>query len=91
MRLMGAPMGVVTEAHAVQSIVDAAVASRGHWTITANLDHLRRYHRDPVQKGLIDDADPESSRGEMTVDLGRSRHVPVSRCLSASPGSGDVV
>lgn len=57
MHLMGAPMGVVTEANAVQSIIDAAEAGRGHWTITANLDHLRRYHRDPVQKGLIDDAD----------------------------------
>jgi N-acetylglucosaminyldiphosphoundecaprenol N-acetyl-beta-D-mannosaminyltransferase len=57
MRLMGAPMGIVTEAAAVRTIVDAAEAGRGHWTITANLDHLRRYRRDPVQKSLIDDAD----------------------------------
>lgn len=57
MRLMGAPMGVVTEAEAVRAIVDAAEAGRGHWTITANLDHLRRYREDPIQKGLIDDAD----------------------------------
>jgi len=54
---MGAPIGVVTEAEAVRAIVDAAEAGRGHWTITANLDHLRRYHRDPVQKDLIDEAD----------------------------------
>jgi N-acetylglucosaminyldiphosphoundecaprenol N-acetyl-beta-D-mannosaminyltransferase len=56
-RFMGAPMGVVTEADAVRAIVDAAEAGRGHWTITANLDHIRRYHRDPVQRALIDDAD----------------------------------
>jgi N-acetylglucosaminyldiphosphoundecaprenol N-acetyl-beta-D-mannosaminyltransferase len=57
MRLMGAPMGVVTEADAVRAIVDAAEAGSGHWTITANLDHIRRYHRDPLQRALIDDAD----------------------------------
>ncbi|MHB8241783.1 MAG: WecB/TagA/CpsF family glycosyltransferase [Solirubrobacteraceae bacterium] len=50
-------MAVVTEATAVQAVVGAAEAARGHWMITANLDHLRRYHRDPVEKGLIDEAD----------------------------------
>lgn len=57
MRLMGAPIGVVTEARAVQMIIDAAEESRGHWTITANLDHLRRYHRDSLAKSLIEEAD----------------------------------
>jgi N-acetylglucosaminyldiphosphoundecaprenol N-acetyl-beta-D-mannosaminyltransferase len=57
MRLMGVPIGVVDEAHAVRSIVEAAAASLGHWTITANLDHLRRYHREPLAKSLIEEAD----------------------------------
>jgi N-acetylglucosaminyldiphosphoundecaprenol N-acetyl-beta-D-mannosaminyltransferase len=57
MRLMGAPLGVVTETEAVQDIIDAAQAGRGHWTITANLDHLRRYHSDPIERSLIDEAD----------------------------------
>jgi N-acetylglucosaminyldiphosphoundecaprenol N-acetyl-beta-D-mannosaminyltransferase len=57
MRLMGAPMGVVTEAQAVKIIIDAAEGSQGHWTITANLDHLRRYHCEPIAKSLIDEAD----------------------------------
>ncbi len=57
MRLMGAPMAVVTEASAVKAIVDAAQAGRGHWTITANLDHLRRYHRQPLVRDLIDEVD----------------------------------
>jgi len=54
---MGTPMAVVTEAEAIRTITDAAEASRGHWTITANLDHVRRYHRDTVQKRLIEEAD----------------------------------
>jgi N-acetylglucosaminyldiphosphoundecaprenol N-acetyl-beta-D-mannosaminyltransferase len=57
MRLMGVPMAVIDEAHAVRSIVESAEASLGHWTITANLDHLRRYHREPLAKSLIDEAD----------------------------------
>lgn len=56
-RFMGVPMGVVTEADAVRAILDAAEAGRGHWTITANLDHIRCYRRDPVQRALIDEAD----------------------------------
>jgi N-acetylglucosaminyldiphosphoundecaprenol N-acetyl-beta-D-mannosaminyltransferase len=57
MRLMGTPMAVVTEAHAVHAIVSAAAAGEGHWTITANLDHLRRYHDYPQERELIEEAD----------------------------------
>jgi N-acetylglucosaminyldiphosphoundecaprenol N-acetyl-beta-D-mannosaminyltransferase len=57
MRLMGAPVGVVTEAYAVETIIGAAETGRGHWTITVNLDHLRLYNCNPVAKVLIDDAD----------------------------------
>ncbi len=57
MRLMGMPMAVVSEASAVQAVVGAAETAQGHWIITANLDHLRRYHRNSVEKGLIDEAD----------------------------------
>jgi|ERR1700722_8655642 len=57
MRLMGAPMGIVTEADAVQAIIAAAEARLGHWTITANLDHLRRYRCESLAKTLIDTAD----------------------------------
>lgn len=57
LRLTGARFAAVTEADAVRRIVDAATTTRGHWTITANLDHLRRYRQEPVAKELIDDAD----------------------------------
>jgi N-acetylglucosaminyldiphosphoundecaprenol N-acetyl-beta-D-mannosaminyltransferase len=56
-RIMDATIGAVTEADAVRWIVDAAAARRGSWTITANLDHLRRYQDEPAAKELIDDAD----------------------------------
>ena len=84
MRLMGAPMGVVTEAHAVQSIVGAAEAGRGHWTITANLDHLRRYRRDPVQKGLIDDADLVVADGMPLIWASRLAGEPLPERVSGS-------
>lgn len=56
-RLSGARFAAVTERASVEEIVDAASAHRGHWTITANLDHLRRYRRDPVARELMDAAD----------------------------------
>lgn len=56
-RLMGVPVGAVTEADAVAAVIDATTAQRGHWTITANLDHLRRYQHDSLAKRLVDEAD----------------------------------
>jgi N-acetylglucosaminyldiphosphoundecaprenol N-acetyl-beta-D-mannosaminyltransferase len=84
MRLMGAPMGVVTEAEAVRAIVDAAQAGAGHWTITANLDHLRRYRRDPFQKGLIDEADLVVADGMPLVWASRLAGAPLPERVSGS-------
>jgi N-acetylglucosaminyldiphosphoundecaprenol N-acetyl-beta-D-mannosaminyltransferase len=84
MRLMGAPMGVVTEARAVQTIIAAAQAARGHWTITANVDHLRRYRRDPVAKGLIDDADLLVADGMPLIWASRLAGEPLPERVSGS-------
>jgi len=84
MRLMGAPIGVVSEAYAVQSIIDAAEAGRGHWTITANLDHLRRYHRDPVEQGLIDEADLVVADGMPLIWASRLAGEPLPERVSGS-------
>jgi N-acetylglucosaminyldiphosphoundecaprenol N-acetyl-beta-D-mannosaminyltransferase len=84
MRLMGAPMAVVTEAHAVQTIVDAAVAGQGHWTITANLDHLRRYHHYPAQRGLIDGADLVVADGMPLIWASRLAGEPLPERVSGS-------
>jgi len=84
MRLMGTPMGVVTEAHAAQSIVDAAQAGLGHWTITANLDHLRRYHCEPLAKRLIDDADVIVADGMPLIWASRIAGEPLPERVSGS-------
>jgi N-acetylglucosaminyldiphosphoundecaprenol N-acetyl-beta-D-mannosaminyltransferase len=84
MRLMGAPMAPISEVAAVEAIVGAAEARRGHWTITANLDHLRRYHRDPVQKGLIDEADLVVADGMPLVWASRLAGEPVPERVSGS-------
>jgi N-acetylglucosaminyldiphosphoundecaprenol N-acetyl-beta-D-mannosaminyltransferase len=84
MRLMGAPMGVVTEAYAVKTIVDAAEIGRGHWTITANLDHLRRYHREPLAKSLIDGADLVVADGMPLVWASRLAGEPLPERVAGS-------
>jgi N-acetylglucosaminyldiphosphoundecaprenol N-acetyl-beta-D-mannosaminyltransferase len=84
MRLMGAPMDVVTEADAVQAIVDAAQAGRGHWTITANLDHIRRYRSEATAKGLIDDADLVVADGMPLIWASRLADDPLPERVSGS-------
>jgi N-acetylglucosaminyldiphosphoundecaprenol N-acetyl-beta-D-mannosaminyltransferase len=81
---MGAPMGVVTEADAVNTIVDAAAAGTGHWTITANLDHLRRYHRYPAQRRLIDEADLVVADGMPLIWASRLAGEPLPERVSGS-------
>jgi N-acetylglucosaminyldiphosphoundecaprenol N-acetyl-beta-D-mannosaminyltransferase len=84
MLLMGAPMDVVTEEQAVRTIVDAAAAGHGHWTITANLDHIRRYHRDPAQKDLIDAADLVVADGMPLVWASQLAREPLPERVSGS-------
>jgi N-acetylglucosaminyldiphosphoundecaprenol N-acetyl-beta-D-mannosaminyltransferase len=84
MRLMGTPMAVVSEAEAVRAIVDAADVGRGHWTITANLDHVRRYHHDPVQQSLIDAADLVVADGMPLIWASRLAGEPLPERVSGS-------
>jgi N-acetylglucosaminyldiphosphoundecaprenol N-acetyl-beta-D-mannosaminyltransferase len=84
MRLMSAPMDVVTEADAVRTIVDAAASGQGHWTITANLDHIRRYHQDPVAKSLIDAADLIVADGMPLIWASRLAGQPLPERVSGS-------
>jgi N-acetylglucosaminyldiphosphoundecaprenol N-acetyl-beta-D-mannosaminyltransferase len=84
MRLMGAPMDIVTEAHAVHRIIAAAEAGEGHWTITANLDHLRRYHRSPIEKALLDEADLVVADGMPLIWASRIAGEPLPERVSGS-------
>jgi N-acetylglucosaminyldiphosphoundecaprenol N-acetyl-beta-D-mannosaminyltransferase len=83
-RIMGAPIAAVTEADAVRAIVDDAVAGRGHWTITANLDHLRRYRREPTARKLIDEADMVVADGAPLVWAGRLAGAPLPERVAGS-------
>jgi len=83
-RLMGAPIAVVTEETAVRTILDAADAGLGHWTITANLDHLRRYRREPIAKSLIDEADMVVADGMPLIWASRLADAPLPERVSGS-------
>ena len=84
MRLMGAPMDIVSEARAVHDIVAVAEAGQGYWTITANLDHLRRYHRNPVERRLIDEADMVVADGMPLIWASRIAGEPLPERVAGS-------
>ncbi len=84
MRLMGTPMAVVTEGAAVRAVLDEARTGRGHWTITANVDHLRRYHREPVARDLLDEADLVVPDGMPLIWASRLAGEPLPERVSGS-------
>jgi N-acetylglucosaminyldiphosphoundecaprenol N-acetyl-beta-D-mannosaminyltransferase len=82
--LMGARFSDVSESDAVDTIVRAAMARRGHWTITANLDHLRRYTRDQQVEALIDGADMVVADGTPLIWASRLAGIPLSQRVAGS-------
>ncbi len=82
MRLMGAPMAAQRGA-AVHNIVAAARAGRGSLDDHRQPRPLRRYHRQPAQRGLIDEADMVVADGMPLVWASSS---PANRCPNASSG-----
>jgi N-acetylglucosaminyldiphosphoundecaprenol N-acetyl-beta-D-mannosaminyltransferase len=82
--LMGARYADVSESDAVGIFVDAAVAGRGYWTITANLDHLRRYTRDPQARELMDSADMVVADGTPLIWASRLAGIPLSERVAGS-------
>jgi N-acetylglucosaminyldiphosphoundecaprenol N-acetyl-beta-D-mannosaminyltransferase len=83
-RLMGAPIRHITEQAAVQAIITAAESELGHWTITANLDHLRRYQRDPVARALMDNADLLVADGMPLIWASRLAGTPLPERVTGS-------
>lgn len=83
-RLTGARFAAITEADTVRSIVDAAAARQGFWTITANLDHLRRYRKDQVARQLINGADLVVADGMPLVWASRLVGSPLPERVSGS-------
>jgi N-acetylglucosaminyldiphosphoundecaprenol N-acetyl-beta-D-mannosaminyltransferase len=84
MRIMGAPIDAVTETLAVQAILDAAIARQGHWTITANLDHIRRYRSELIAKHLLEEADLVLADGMPIVWASRLAGTPLPERVAGS-------
>lgn len=76
-RIMGLRIASLTEQEAVATVIDAAVERRGHWTITANLDHLRRYHCEPLARRLLESADTVVADGAPLVWASRIAGTPL--------------
>jgi len=56
-RLMGMPIDPVTNAQAVDHVLQSLAAGRGGWAITPNLDQLRRYSLQPELRGMYERAE----------------------------------
>jgi len=83
-RVMGARIAAITETDAVDLIVDAAMTGCGHWTITANLDHLRQYQREPVVRSLVDAADLVLADGTPLIWASRLAGTPLPERVAGS-------
>jgi N-acetylglucosaminyldiphosphoundecaprenol N-acetyl-beta-D-mannosaminyltransferase len=83
-RVMGAPFVAVTESEAARMIVEGALAKRGHWAITANLDHLRRYMREPLARKLINEASLVVADGTPLIWASRLAGTPLPERVAGS-------
>jgi N-acetylglucosaminyldiphosphoundecaprenol N-acetyl-beta-D-mannosaminyltransferase len=81
---MGARIAAINEAEAVHTILEAALTNRGHWTITANLDHLRRYRSEPTARELIDEADLVLADGAPLIWASRLAGAPLPERVAGS-------
>ncbi|HET9768331.1 MAG TPA: WecB/TagA/CpsF family glycosyltransferase [Thermoanaerobaculia bacterium] len=83
-RIMGMAVGPGAEGDVVTEIVDAVERGRGHWTVTANLDHLRRYNSEPLARELIATADLAIADGMPLVWASRIAGTPLPERITGS-------
>jgi N-acetylglucosaminyldiphosphoundecaprenol N-acetyl-beta-D-mannosaminyltransferase len=83
-RIFGAPVDSTTETIAVQAILDAAISREGHWTITANLDHIRRYRKDYIARKLLETADLVLADGMPIVWASKIARTPLPERVAGS-------
>src|SRR5690606_21386209 len=55
--LMGMPIACCSEQRLLELLGAALAERRGGWLVTANLDFLRRYHKDARMRALYSEAD----------------------------------
>lgn len=74
----------VTEAQAVQHLMDHLDAGRGGWVITSNLDHLLRAGRDAEFRAMLDEADLVVADGVPLVWASRLQGTPLPERVAGS-------
>lgn len=80
----GLEFAALTERETADLVVEAAAAGHGVWTITANLDHLRRFRREPRARGLIGAADLVVADGSPIVWASRLAGTPLPERVAGS-------
>lgn len=83
-RVQGLEFAALTEREAAEAVVAAAVGGHGVWTITANLDHLRRFRREPGARALLDGADLIVADGSPIVWASRLAGTPLPERVAGS-------
>jgi N-acetylglucosaminyldiphosphoundecaprenol N-acetyl-beta-D-mannosaminyltransferase len=83
-RLMGMPIDAVTDAQAIAFILSRLAQGRGGWVITPNLDHLRRYDREPELRGMYEEADLVLADGMPLLWASRLQKTPLPQRVAGS-------
>jgi N-acetylglucosaminyldiphosphoundecaprenol N-acetyl-beta-D-mannosaminyltransferase len=82
--LLGMPLDCMRESEAVATVQASLVAGRGGWIITANLDHLRQFHRRDDLRQLFDEADLVLADGMPLVWASRLQKTPLPERVAGS-------
>ena len=81
---MGMPIDAVTDAQAIAIILGRLDEGRGGWVITPNLDHLRRYDREPDLRGMYEQADLVLADGMPLLWASRLQKTPLPQRVAGS-------
>lgn len=81
---MGVDFAAVTEEFVVDDFVAGAVAGRGRWVVTANVDHLRRYAIEEETREIIAQADIVVADGMPIVFASRLAGMPLPERIAGS-------
>lgn len=80
----GVRFDALDEAAVVRRIVGEARAGRGGCVVTANLDHVRRYRRDPAYRAVVDAADLVVADGMPVIWASRVQGTPLPERVAGS-------
>jgi len=82
--LLGMRLAPLREDALLDHVFSALARGQGGWIVTANLDILRRYRKDPEARALYDDADVRVADGMPLVWASRVRGTPLPERVTGS-------